>query len=181
MNDKKIKYKVFILCGVLTAFFLQGCGNTDLQSVNSNGKVINGVTEESIKESPKTGIFGDEFTTNKSSTINEDKNSPLYFSEEISSISVKHSNGGGQKSWDLQKESYMKFRKWVMSLQLKQKKFKEGEKPGDYNGGDAYSFEIVCGSLLKFTYIDMGDGNKYIEKSGKWYIVINHEELPDFI
>ena len=33
---------------------------------------------------------------------------------------------------------------------------------------------------LRFVYMDIGDGNKYTQVSGKWYVITDYKELPDF-
>ena len=91
------------------------------------------------------------------------ENSLLYFSNDVSVVKVLHSNGSGQKSWNMDQN------------------FEKGESPGDSNGGDAYNFRISNDAQLNFTYIDIGNNNHYIEFEGKWYLITTHERIPDFL
>ena len=103
------------------------------------------------------------------------------FSNDVSVVKVLHSNGGGQKSWNMDKKDIPQFREWVLSLQFKHQNFEKGESPGDSNGGDAYNFRISNDAQLNFTYIDIGNNNHYIEFEGKWYLITTHERIPDFL
>ena len=96
-------------------------------------------------------------------------------------IKVSHSNCGGQNSWNLDKKDIPQFKEWVLSLQLEYQNFEKGEAPGDYNGGDAYAFQITSDTPLNFTYMDNGNNNHYIEIKGKWYLITNHNSMPDFL
>lgn len=96
-------------------------------------------------------------------------------------MAISHSNGGGQNSWNLDKTDIPQFREWVLSLQLEDQNFEKGESPGDYNGGDTYAFQITSDTPLNFTYMDIGNNNHYIEINGKWYLITNHNSMPDFL
>lgn len=58
------------------------------------------------------------------------ENSLLYFSNDVSVVKVLHSNGGGQKSWNMDKKDIPQFREWVLSLQFKHQNFEKDEHLG---------------------------------------------------
>lgn len=151
---------------LFSAFMFQGCGNVGLENVGSSNNLV----QQNSKENSATG-----------SPTNQKKNSLLYFSKDVSIIKVSHSNCGGQESWEMDKKLIPQFREWALSLQLDYQNFEKGESPGEYNGGDTYSFKISSDIPLNFTYMDIGDDNYYIEIKGKWYLITNHNSMPDFL
>lgn len=171
MKIRKSVTKGIVFVLVFFSFFLfQGCGNLGKENVDSSNNLI----QENSKE-----VFVSSSHVPNSSTKKE--NSLLYFSNDVSVVKVLHSNGGGQKSWNMDKKDIPQFREWVLSLQFKHQNFEKGESPGDSNGGDAYNFRISNDAQLNFTYIDIGNNNHYIEFEGKWYLITTHERIPDFL
>ena len=159
------KGRVFVL--VFFSFFLfQGCSNNLIQ------------------ETSKEVLVSSSHVPNSST---KKENSLLYFSNDVSVVKVLHSNGSGQKSWNMDKKDIPQFREWVLSLQFKHQNFEKGESPGDSNAmnksitQDAYNFRISNDAQLNFTYIDIGNNNHYIEFEGKWYLITTHERIPDFL
>lgn len=153
---------------LFSVFLFQGCGNVGLGKVNS----VNSLTQKNSKEN---------LPTSTPSKKDKEKDSLLYFSNNVSKIKISHSNGGGQNSWNLNKKDIPQFREWVLSLQLERQSFEKGHSPGDYNGGDVYGFQISGDIPLTFTYIDIGDNNHYIEIRGKWYLITNYNGIPDIL
>lgn len=165
MKFRKRNVSCIIVVFVLfSAFLLQGCGNAGLENVDSRNSFVPENSEE-----------------NSSTKKDKKKDSLLYFSNDVSIIKVTHSNGGGQNSWNLNKKDIQQFREWALSLQLEHQNFEKGESPEDYNGGDAYDFQISGDTPLSFTYMDIGDNNGYIEIKGKWYFITNHSSIPDIL
>jgi hypothetical protein len=169
MKNRKRNISGFLFVLILFSVFLfQGCGNTGLDKVNSS----NSLTQKNSKEN---------LTTSTPTIKDKEKDSLLYFSNNVSGVKISHSNGGGQNSWSLNKKDIPQFREWVLSLQLEQQSFEKGQLPGDYNGGDVYGFEISGDIPLNFTYVDIGDDNHYIELKGKWYLITNYDGIPDIL
>ena len=104
---------------------LQGCNRGGSNDVESNK--IQKSTEENLESS----------SPNKK---DQNEESLLYFSDQVSTIRVTHSNSGGQDSWAMDENDIPKFREWALSLQLESQNFRKGESTGEYNGGDALSF-----------------------------------------
>ena len=155
MKIRKSVTKGIVFVLVFFSFFLfQGCGNLGKENVDSSNNLI--------QENSKEVLVSSSHVPN-------------------SSTKVLHSNGGGQKSWNMDKKDIPQFREWVLSLQFKHQNFEKGESPGDSNGGDAYNFRISNDAQLNFTYIDIGNNNHYIEFEGKWYLITTHERIPDFL
>lgn len=153
---------VLLLCSVLLC---QGCGNSGTENMDSS----NNLSQENLKENSST----------ISST--KGKDSLLHFSEDVSVIKVSRSNSGGQKSWNMDKKDISQFRDWVLSLQLEYQNLDKDKLPGDVNGGDAWTFQISDEDSLTFTYMDIGNSNCYMEINGKWYLITNYENIPDFL
>lgn len=164
IRKRDINGIMFVLV-LFAAFLFQGCGNPGLENADSNNNVI----QENSKENSVTS----------SPTKKED--SLLYFSNDVSIIKVTYYDYYGVDSWNLNKEDIPQFREWVLSLQLECKNFEKGESPRDYNGEDAYDFQITGSTPLNFTFMDIGDNTPYIEIEGKWYRITNHISLPDFL
>lgn len=166
----KIRKRVmdgFIFVLVLSSLLLfQGCNSGESNDVESN----------EIRESAEENI-----ETASPAEKDQNKESLLDFSDDISTIHVTHSSGGGQDSWEMDKKDIPQFREWTLSLQLESQNFAEGESPGEYNGGDAYSFEVSGDTPLNFTYMDIGDGNYYIRIKDQWYLIANHINLPEIL
>ena len=171
MKIRKSVTKGIVFVLVFFSFFLfQGCGNLGKENVDSSINLI--------QENSKEVLVSSSHVPNSST---KKENSLLYFSNDVSVVKVLHSNGGGQKSWNMDKKDIPQFREWVLSLQFKHQNFEKGESPGDSNGGDAYNFRISNDAQLNFTYIDIGNNNHYIEFEGKWYLITTHERIPDFL
>ena len=107
------KGRVFVL--VFFSFFLfQGCGNFGKGNVDSSNNLIQETSKEVLVSSSHVP---------NSSTKKE--NSLLYFSNDVSVVKVLHSNGSGQKSWNMDKKDIPQFREWVLSLQFKHQNFEK--------------------------------------------------------
>jgi hypothetical protein len=167
IRKRNISWILFVLI-LFSAFLFQGCGNAGLDKVNSSNSLIQKNSKENLQTSTPVLEY-------------KEKDSLLYFSNNVSGIKISHSNGGGQNSWNLNKKDIPQFREWVLSLQLEYQSFEKGQSPGDYNGGDVYGFEISGDIPLNFTYVDIGDDNHYIELKGKWYLITNYDGIPDIL
>lgn len=164
----KNQWKLLMGFVFFSAFLFQGCGKADLENVVSSNQVVQENSNENCVTSSPT-------------KKDKEKDSLLYFSNDVSIIEVSHSNSGGQNSWRMDKKDIPQFREWVLSLQLEHQNFKKDESPGDHNGGDTYAFQISSDTPLNFTYMDIGDNNHYIEIKGKWYLITNNDNMPDFL
>lgn len=92
------KGRVFVL--VFFSFFLfQGCGNFGKGNVDSSNNLIQETSKEVLVSSSHVP---------NSSTKKE--NSLLYFSNDVSVVKVLHSNGSGQKSWNMDKKDIPQFK-----------------------------------------------------------------------
>lgn len=163
---KRVTNGFMVVLVLSSLLMLQGC--------NSGGS--NDVELNKIQESTEENL-----ESNSLAEKDQNEESLLYFSDHVSTIKVTHSNSGGQDSWEMDEKDIPQFREWALSLQLESQNFGKGESPGEYNGGDAYSFEVSGDTSLNFTYMDIGDGNYYICIKDKWYLVANHVNIPEIL
>lgn len=164
IRKSAMKGRLFVLI-LFSAFLFQGCGNSDIENV----VLSKNLSQEKSKEGPVT-----------SSSIKKE-DTLLHFFKDVSEVKVTHSNGGGQKSWNMDKKDIPQFREWALSLQVEHQNFEKGESPGEINGVDAYTFCASNDTEANFVYIDIGNNNHYIKFEGKWYLITNHESIPDFL
>ena len=91
MKIRKSVTKGIVFVLVFFSFFLfQGCGNLGKENVDSSNNLI--------QENSKEVLVSSSHVPNSST---KKENSLLYFSNDVSVVKVLHSNGGGQKSWNM--------------------------------------------------------------------------------
>ena len=94
MKIRKSVTKGIVFVLVFFSFFLfQGCGNFGKENVDSSNNLI--------QENSKEVLVSSSHVPNSST---KKENSLLYFSNDVSVVKVLHSNGGGQKSWNMDKK-----------------------------------------------------------------------------
>jgi hypothetical protein len=99
-----------------------------------------------------------------------DKFTPDRIPEDISRIEAAHILCGQTAEWTLEGEQIDEWRSWLHTLSAKKKVFKEGNTPGDSDGGEVYTFTYDTGSL---SYIINGEDDCYLLLDGIWYAVLN--------
>lgn len=96
MKIRKSVTKGIVFVLVFFSFFLfQGCGNLGKENVDSSNNLI--------QENSKEVLVSSSHVPNSST---KKENSLLYFSNDVSVVKVLHSNGGGQKSWNMDKRIF---------------------------------------------------------------------------
>lgn len=69
-------------------------------------------------------------------------------------------------------------REWVDKLSYRYIEVKEGQFPGDSNGGEIYTFTLMGGEWSGFSYVINGENDCYIQSEGNWFSVINSTNPP---
>lgn len=97
---------------------------------------------------------------------------------EITSIDIVHIRGGQQSELEIRGTEVDTFRAWVSELKYKHRQFKEGESPGDADGGEVYEFSFPEKEDSSFSYYIGGPDNCYLIINGEWYLVSNPATPP---
>ena len=99
--------------------------------------------------------------------------------ENITNVELSGFYGGGvEEPRMLNQTGIEELRAWVSELSLRHRTFKEGEAPGDYNGGTAYIFSFNDGET-SFAWVNIGTKmNKYIHYENEWYEIMNTLNPP---
>lgn len=93
------------------------------------------------------------------------------------SLSVSHITCGETAEWEVSGRELDSVKSWAEGLRYKPKRFKDGEAPGDADGGEVYSFAPGDGSP-GFSYYIGGPDKCYLLLDGRWYAVSNPSEPP---
>lgn len=93
------------------------------------------------------------------------------------SLSVSHIACGETAEWEVSGRELDPIKSWANGLQYRQRSFKDGEAPGDADGGEVYSFTPEDGGP-GFSYYIGGPDKCYLLLDGRWYAVSNPSEPP---
>ena len=90
----------------------------------------------------------------------------------IEQVTVSHYLSGEETEWTIKGDDLTKWKSWLEGLSARQKNFKEGNTPGDSNGGEVYSFSINDGEV-SVSYVINGSDDCYLLFESEWYAVSN--------
>lgn len=90
--------------------------------------------------------------------------------ENIIECSVTHYYGGGTEEYSLDEEQILELHNWILEVEMANISFNDEEQPGNYNGGECYSF--TSDAFTSFSLYDMGDDDNYIKVGQDWYKVL---------
>lgn len=94
----------------------------------------------------------------------------------VAQIDVTHFKSGHITNWTIDAQKNISdLEKWFNGLSLQSKRFKEGQSPGDLDGGEVFSFQL--GDVdNSFSYIKNGSDQCYILCGQQWYKVKNPQD-----
>ncbi len=98
--------------------------------------------------------------------------------DDIILINVTHIVGSQITKFSVEEDSLDDLRLWVADLEYKHHTYTKGNSPGDVDGGEVYSFEMIEGDYPGFSYIINGKNNCYLLIEGEWYSVSNPSNPP---
>ena len=93
------------------------------------------------------------------------------------SVLVEHTSGENIISYTAEKQEVEALENWLASLKCERRSFEHGSTPGDYNGGESYTFTTEKAS---FSYIINGRDDCYLQIKDGWYFVKNPSDPPEF-
>lgn len=99
-------------------------------------------------------------------------------SESVTIIDITHHVGGKTTTWSIEGTNIDFLRAWFDNLSYKHIEVKEGQSPGDNNGGEVYSFAFTGGEWPGFFYVINGENDCYIQSEGNWFAVTNPCDPP---
>lgn len=99
-------------------------------------------------------------------------------SESVTQIDITHRIGGKTTNWSVAGAEIDLLRDWLDKLSYKHIEFKEGQSPGDSNGGEVYTFVFTGGGWSGFSYVINGENDCYIQSEGYWFSVANPTNPP---
>lgn len=99
-------------------------------------------------------------------------------SENVTKIDITHRIGGKTTNWSVEGTEIDLLREWLDKLSYKHLEVKEGQSPGDSNGGEVYTFVLTGGEWPGFSYVINGQNECYIQSEGNWFSVTNPSDPP---
>lgn len=93
-------------------------------------------------------------------------------------MNVEHIVSGQITKSAVEGSSLDELRTWADGLEYEHKVFEKGNTPGDAEGGEVYSFELMEGDFPGFSYYIGGPDNCYLVMEGEWYKVSNPSNPP---
>lgn len=106
--------------------------------------------------------------------------SPLsaYIGDDVTEVKITHIFMGQLTEWSIKGDDIQSLQIWANGLECEIGEFEEGDTPGNQNGGEIFSFELVGGIYSGFDYIINGPDTCYLLIEGTWYIVNNPSDPP---
>jgi len=99
-------------------------------------------------------------------------------SEDVTKIDIIHHIGGKTTAWSVEGAEIDLLREWFDKLSYKHIEVKEGQSPGDSNGGEVYTFVFTGGAWSGFSYVIGGENHCYILSGENWFSVTNPSNPP---
>lgn len=99
-------------------------------------------------------------------------------SENVTKIDITHYIGGRSTNWSVEGAEIDLLKEWLDNLSYRHLEVKEGQSPGDNDGGEVYTFVFTGGEWPGFSYVINGQNDCYIQSEGNWFSVINPATPP---
>lgn len=101
-----------------------------------------------------------------------------WIGDDVTEVKITHILMGQSTEWSIEGDDIQTLQAWANGLEYEIGEFDEGDTPGDQNGGEIFSFELVGGAYPGFGYIINGPDACYLLIEGCWYIVNNPSDPP---
>lgn len=98
--------------------------------------------------------------------------------DDVTIVNIEHIRCGQITKSTVEGISLNELRAWADGLEYEHKTFAKGNTPGDADGGEVYSFEIMESDYPGFSYYIGGPDNCYLLIEGEWYKVSNPSDPP---
>ena len=109
---------------------------------------------------------------------NVKKNDIIVVSDSITTIEMKHYNGGEVEEKELSNYEITELKNWLNNIRIKKENFSESKAPSEQNGVDAYVFELAGDENSEFVYYYCGESTSYLMKGDKWYKILGEQTFP---
>ena len=109
---------------------------------------------------------------------NSQKEVAVVISENVTQIDITHHVGGKTTNWSVEGIEIEPLREWLDKLSYRHLEVKEGQSPGDSDGGEIYMFTLIGGEWSGFSYVINGENDCYIQSEENWFSVINPSNPP---